>query len=192
MIKNEVITLIERTNAILNEPAFLDNACAHVANGGSLIELAKALGIRYSDISNWVRQDKERSRRIDRAMLDRAEWSKERILQELKDIALTDVTTMFEDDGTLKPVKDWPKVLAQAVKSIDVVENFEGTGKDKQHIGYTKKITFWNKEKALELLGKNIQLFSDKLEINHKVTLEEVIGESFKGREVNGTEDTSN
>jgi phage terminase small subunit len=46
-----------------------------------------------------------------------------------------------------------------------VLEEFDGVGKDRKWIGYTKKVKFWSKEKCLELMGKHKKMFTDVLEV---------------------------
>lgn len=104
------------------------------------------------------------------------------ILLELQRLGHADVRAMYDDAGCVKQPKDWPEAIARAVASIEVEELFEGKGQDRKWIGYTKKVKFWNKPQALELMGKHKKLFTDKLEVTGNVTLEQLItGEMPKG-----------
>ena len=64
---------------------------------------------------------------------------------------------------------------------LEVVELFDGTGKEKTHIGYTKKIRFWDKMKAIELHGKSFGMFIDRREVVGKLTLADVLEDVFEG-----------
>ena len=55
--------------------------------------------------------------------------------------------------------------LRKALASVEVDELFEGTGKDREQTGYTKKIKTTDKLKALELLGKHLKMFTDVTEV---------------------------
>lgn len=157
----------------------METICAHVSNGGSLVDLCQTWGVRYSDMIRWVNSDDDRLKEYSRAIIDRSEWVKETILNEIKRIATTDIRQIFRPDGSVRPVDEWPDSIAMAVQSIETVEEFSGKGASREHIGWTKKIKLWNKEKAIELLGKHLQLFTDRHEI--VVTrLEDLVGESMK------------
>lgn len=153
--------------------------CAHVANGGSLVDLCQTWGARYSDMIRWVNSDEDRHKQYSQAIVDRSEWVKETILNEIKRIATTDIRQIFNDDGSVRPVAEWPDSIAMAVQSVETVEEFAGKGQSREHIGWTKKIKLWNKEKAIELLGKHLQLFTDRHEII-VTRLEDLVGESMK------------
>lgn len=96
----------------------------------------------------------------------RTQIDADRILQELARIGFSDIRTIFDDNGQIKEPKDWPDDIARCVASVEVLEEFEGTGKDRTWIGYTKKVKFWSKEKCLELMGKHKKLFTDVVEIH--------------------------
>ncbi len=105
----------------------------------------------------------------------RLEIQSDDILRELNRIGYSDIRGLLNDDGTARPVKDWPEELARAVSSIEIEEIFEGSGRDRVWTGYLKKFKFWSKDKALENLGKHKKLFTDRLEVSGKLTLEDLV-----------------
>lgn len=90
--------------------------------------------------------------------------SRERVLSEIADIAHSDASEAFDEMGGLKPFKEWPANLKKALAGLEVNEIFEGQGSQKTAIGLTKKVRFWDKNKALELLGKHLKLYADRVE----------------------------
>jgi len=96
----------------------------------------------------------------------------ERILQELCRIAFSDTRKLFNSDGTLKPVSEWENEVAASVAGIDTLELFSGKGEHREIIGYLKKVKLWDKNKALELLGRYRQMWADKEREPAKITLE--------------------
>ena len=75
-------------------------------------------------------------------------------------IAFADVGQAFNEDNTLKAIHEMPEDIRRAVSGIEVDEIYEGTGKDRELIGYTKKVKFWNKGKQIETLFKHHGLFA--------------------------------
>jgi len=113
--------------------------------------------------------------------LQAARVDKDLVLGELVRIAKSDVRKLFDDNGGLLPPSQWPDDMAGAVASVEVDEIFQGYGEDREHIGYTKKVKLWKKEKALELLGKNLSLFVERVEVSGKISLEDLISMAGKG-----------
>lgn len=84
----------------------------------------------------------------------------ERILRENAALAFSDVRQLFDENGSIKPINEWSDELAAAVASIEVVEEYEGTGEDRKLVGYIKKIKFWDKNAALDKLFKNFGMYA--------------------------------
>ncbi len=94
--------------------------------------------------------------------------TKDRIIEELALIAFSDIGEAFNANGDLLPIHDMPESIRRALSGIDVDMLFEGRGEDKEHVGFTKKIRTWEKTKAIELLGKHLKMWTDKVEINER------------------------
>lgn len=157
---------------------------AHVANGGTITTLCETWGVSYSSVLAWVYADRTREREYVRALNDRAEWAKESLLAELRNVALLDIRRIFNGEGVLLPVHMWPKEVAAALSSFEVLEQIE----DDIKIGALKKFKFFDKLRAIELLGKNLILFVERHELSGRVTLEQLV--SGIGAEVtNGGQD---
>lgn len=101
------------------------------------------------------------------------------ILRELLKLATSDLRKLFDEKGALLPADQWPDDVAAAVASVEVDELFEGYGQEREQIGYTKKVKFWDKTKSLELLGKHLKLFTDKIEHSGQLTLEQLVAASM-------------
>lgn len=101
----------------------------------------------------------------------------ERVLQEIQRISCCDIGQAFNEDGTLKPLKDMPEDVRRAISSIEVDEIRLG-GEDTKPIGVTRKIKFWDKNKAIEMAGRYHKLFTDKVEHSGGLTLEQLVAKS--------------
>ena len=92
----------------------------------------------------------------------------EEILKKITDRMNLDVRDMFEDDGTLKPIKELTFEQGQALASFDVVETWNGRSEDKYQSGAIKKVKLVDFKGIMELMMKKMGLFVNKLDI--KVT----------------------
>jgi phage terminase small subunit len=97
------------------------------------------------------------------------------VLKGLSGIAWADLRNLYDEEGNLRPVQDWPEHLAQAISSIETEEIFEGYGKNRKRIGQTKKIKLFNKNEALRDLGRHLKMFTDVQEIRDLENLAEDI-----------------
>lgn len=170
----------QRWFRMTQNPELMDVVYSHVANGGSVIELTASWDIPYHWLTHWVRKDPMRTKTLREAQADRLEWTVEKILEELRVLAHTDIREILEPGGAVKPACDWPAHIARAVSSMEISELYEGHGQEKTQVGWTKKIKLWDKQKALDLLAKSTTVFKDQIEVSGKATLEEIIAGAKK------------
>lgn len=156
----------------------LQTICEHVGSGGTTVDLAKLWGVPHGKLMYWIRSDASREKQFNAACADRNEYTIEKILGELRKLAASDIRLYFNEDGSLKPVAEFPEDGGGCVSSIEVEELYEHSGRQKRQIGWTKKIKFWDKLKAIELIGKNLAQFTDRARVDVHVTLEELISQS--------------
>ena len=97
---------------------------------------------------------------------ERTQVTQDRVIQELAKIAFADIRELYNDNGNLKNVKCLEDHIAGAVSQLEIFEEYEGRGEDREYIGDTKKVKLLDKTKALELLGKHLGIFTDKLELD--------------------------
>lgn len=184
-LNNKLSIQRERTfDEIVNDPITMDTICLHVANGGSLIDLAKTWQTPYSKLMRWIRADSERLALYDEALMDRKEWTRESVLRELRALGHSDLRKIFADDGTMLHPKQWPAEVAAAIAGLEIFEEFAGFGKDRELIGHTKKIKMWDKKSALELIGKTEAMFDKETKDAGRPTLEQLLLGSYTKEEL--------
>lgn len=170
----------QRILLFFTRPEILDDICGYISNGGTLPTLANEWNIKFKDVANWIHKDDERETRYRAALMDRDELTKDLLMRELALIAMVDIRDAYDSSGSLLNTKDLPASVAKCVSQIEVFEEFEGVGRDRKHIGQTKKVRMYDKLKAIEMIGKQIGMFTDTM--IHKVqTYEDLIDK------VNGT-----
>jgi len=88
------------------------------------------------------------------------------VLNRLAEIDQMDFIDIMNDDMSLKPVSQWPKIWRQYLSSFELAELFEGRGDERAMIGVLKKIKWPDKVRNLELLGKHVAIgaFKDRME----------------------------
>lgn len=121
--------------------------------------------------------------RVNELLCDRARAMRvtaDAVLAELHRIATADISLIFNEKGELRPIHEIPSDVRKAIASVEIDELFDGYGKDREQIGLTKKIKFWDRNRALEMLAKNLKLLSDKIEVTGRVTLEDLVAGSVK------------
>ena len=93
------------------------------------------------------------------------------VLQRLIDIDQMDARDILNDDGSVKPIYDWPDVWRQSISGVDLMEI-----SNSENVAATlKKLKWPDKIKNLELLGRHVSVaaFKDRLELSGNVGLAE-------------------
>lgn len=95
------------------------------------------------------------------------------VLLRLVEIDQMDVLDILNEDMSLKPVSEWPKVWRQYLSGFELADMFEGRGDEKELVGILKKIKWPDKVKNLELIGKHVDVmaFKERLEVSGTVTI---------------------
>jgi phage terminase small subunit len=89
------------------------------------------------------------------------------VLKRLVEIDQMDVIDIHNDDGTIKPIRDWPKVWRQYLTSIEVSEIMQGSGDDRQIAAILKKVKWPDKVRNLELIGKHLAVGAFVEKVDH-------------------------
>lgn len=138
---------------------------AYIANGGNATDAAIKAG--FSPRSAKQRgfelvKDRDFFATIERRrseVLAQFRLTTERTIQELARIAYFDPRKLFNADGSPKPINDLDDDTAAALAGLDVLEEFDGTGKDRVFVGYTKKYRIAGKVEAIAIAMKHLGLF---------------------------------
>ena len=95
----------------------------------------------------------------------RTQISADNVIAELGRIAFSDIRKLFDSEGRLLPMHMLPHEVAASVSSVEVVTT-RIPGSDPVEVQYTVRIKLWSKVESLELLGKHMKLFTDRMEID--------------------------
>ena len=89
------------------------------------------------------------------------------VLKRLVEIDQMDALDILEDDGSVRPISEWPKIWRQFISGFDIADIWEGKGDDRQIAGILKKIKWPDKTKNLELIGKHINVGAFRELVGH-------------------------
>lgn len=127
-------------------------------------ETARANSSRLLTIANIQEYISEKQIEIEK----RTEVTQDMVIKELAKIAFLDIRKLYTENGQLKNVADIDDDTAGAISSLETLEEYDGYGDDREKIGDTQKVKLLDKTKALELLGRHLGIFNDKLDLNVK------------------------
>jgi phage terminase small subunit len=106
---------------------------------------------------------------------DRTKNDPDRIIRELMLVAYADPVDLLDIDGNPVPLHQLPPEIRRAIASIELekVTDHEGT---KTHVVRYKLVP---KTPSLELLGKRLKMFTDRLELDAADSLASLIAQAF-------------
>lgn len=93
-----------------------------------------------------------------KARSERTKIDSDYVLQRLAQIDQMDVIDILADDGSLKPVREWPTIWRQFIGGMDVLTSITRIGDDTEVENILKKIKWPDKVKNLELIGKHVDV----------------------------------
>ena len=131
------------------------NATQAAIRTGYSEKTAKEIGSENLTKPNIAKAIEEaQNKRAEQTQIDAAY-----VLKRLVEIDQMDVLDIMDDDGNVKPLRDWPKIWRQYISNIETISMDDGEG-------WLKKIKWPDKVKNLELLGKHVSVgaFKDKIE----------------------------
>lgn len=103
------------------------------------------------------------------------------VLLRLVEIDQMDVLDILNDDGSLKPIREWPKIWRTTLSGFDLSSTIMNMNEDSIET-ILKKIKWPDKVKNLELIGKHVDVnaFKERLEIDVKMTIAEKMAKARK------------
>lgn len=125
-------------------------------------EAGKAAGVTYDGVRAMLAQPKVRTElerrraEIQQKVQQSTQLTAEDLVRELIPLLTFDIRTIFNNDGDLLPLDQWPAGAGKAVASLEIEALFSGAGKDRIQIGFNKRVRLWSKTDAADRLAKII------------------------------------
>ena len=127
-------------------------------------DTARANSSRLLTKANIQEYISEKQKEIEK----RTEVTQDMVIKELAKIAFLDIRKLYTENGQLKNIADIDDETAGAISSLETLEEYDGYGDDREKIGDIQKVKLLDKTKALELIGRHLGIFNDKLDVNVK------------------------
>ena len=166
------------TEHLLSQPEILEDILLAVTEGRTLVQWCHAHDAVYSQVLGWLVGDSERSKAYTNALEVRRQNSVDRVLGELHRLAGADISLVFNEDGSPKPLHEIPEDVRRCISAVEVEELFEGRGEARAQVGLVHKFKLWDKGAALERLGRHLKLFTDKLEVDASPELADALAKA--------------
>jgi phage terminase small subunit len=147
-----------------------------VDSNGTRAALAAGVAEKSASVtaSRWLK-----TRRIAAVIAERQaqmaaklEITAERVLGELAKLAYFDPGKLFDEYGRMRPIHQLDDVTRAAVASLEVEETIDAKA---VITTCTKKVKMADKGQNLERLGRYLKLFTDRIEHDGRVTLEQLV-----------------
>jgi phage terminase small subunit len=106
----------------------------------------------------------------------RTQVTADMVVKELARIGFSDLRNVLTSKGALIDIQDWDDDTAAAISSVEVVTTHKGDADENgQKIPeYVHKLKVWDKNSALEKLGKHLGMFKDRVEHSGEMTLTKI------------------
>lgn len=155
----------------LSDPNRMQKIADHLSAGGTLIDYCRLVNQSFIDIKKWIAADPDRMQAYEDAKKARQEWLFERILAEYRNISSFSLDKIYTSEGALRPISEWDESARAAVAGIESLEVNEDIDGEKVLVGEVKKVKLWDKNKALQDIGKHLKMFAEVIDINHNTTV---------------------
>jgi phage terminase small subunit len=103
-----------------------------------------------------------------KARIGRTKVTQDRVLKEVACLAFHDPRKFFREDGSPIPIHELDDDTAAALAGLTVSEQYEGSGQDRQFVGYLKAYKLGDKLGALVSLMKHLGMITSRHEITGK------------------------
>lgn len=120
---------------------------------------------------------------------ERVEITQDMVLRELARVAFADLRSIYRPDGSMMSVSELSDDAAASVAGVESAEIADGSGDSKTVAGYIRKVKRWDKVKALELLGKHLGMYTDRVALSGDVSIPPLIQIAFVDASQKGESD---
>jgi phage terminase small subunit len=119
--------------------------------------------LRKSDVHECIS-------RLTQKMLMKHGFDGSEVIERVKEVADINMADIFNSDGTFKKIHEIPAEVQRAFKKFKVKNSWSTDPNGQKFIdGEILEVEFWDKMKAVELLGREKDLFKEKKIMEHDI-----------------------
>jgi hypothetical protein len=163
----------QRAINLFREPEFLEELCDLIAEGMTLYDFTLSKNIRYKQTFQWIQSDEDRQKSYETAIEARNAVMSDVVLSGVLTVAQQSAKKLYNDDGTPVAISKMDDRTAASVSGVEVSYDMSG------RIA-SRRIKTYDKLRALEMLGRNQRMFTDKMELAGALRLEDLVTQSMK------------
>lgn len=109
---------------------------------------------------------------------ERVHVSQDYVLRRLLDISEADLIQASDEEGNLLPLAQWPKSLRMALDGLDCTELARQSLDDELEVStHLRKVKLSSRLKALDMLGRHLGMWTDRVVIEDQAGLAERLAE---------------
>lgn len=101
---------------------------------------------------------------------ERTEITQDQVIQELAKLAFGNIKNYYDEDGNLLSPHELSDDVAATITSVDEKILKKGSGANGETVILERKVRMADKKASLELLGKHLKMFTDKVEVDQTNT----------------------
>ena len=102
--------------------------------------------------------------------IKRNEVTLDEVLHEMAEWLKFNIKTIFNEDGTMKPLHEMTDEESSSIASYEVVELFGGSGESRAQIGELKKVKLIDKRAVADMFLRKLGAYID----THKLVIEDL------------------
>ena len=165
-LRNEVKTLTNKQKVFVNEYLKDLNATRAYKTAYKNIKSEETAATNGSKLLRNTKVAEEIQKRMDERA-KRTEITQDKVLKEIARLAFTDITSIVSVKKFKTNIGEYSKVVIKDFSELTEDQRACISGVKENKLGI--EVSFCSKERALELLGRHLGMFNDKLQLSGEV-----------------------
>lgn len=150
----------------------MDDLCEDLAEGKTLTEFTREHDLKYKIVFEWITGDDDRRDKYEVALKARGHHYQETVLSQIRTASKANLLDAIDEDGSVLPPGKIPEGVKAAISGYKVTV-------DGRSGNVTTELKLADKTRNAELLGKTQAMFTDRVDLGGKMTLEQLVNASL-------------